>query len=148
MRLSSRVHTRATPAQVWQLLGSPAQWPRFEPLLGAVRGAHGPAAAGQHLLGIARGLALRVPVDVLEAVPERRLVLRIATVPGLREEVTYEVTSALRGGCDLSVSVVADGLFARPAVLSLWLAARANARLLQNRADRLAANQRRGRDVA
>jgi uncharacterized protein YndB with AHSA1/START domain len=147
MPRAHRARTLATPAEVWSILDSPSSWPQFNLTLRRVRGAGGHVAAGQHLLGIGRGTGMRVPVDVLEAVPDRRLVLRVHTAPGVREEVTHELTPAVRGGCDISVSVVVEGLFARPAFVPLWLAAGGTARLLAVRADRLA-RAARGRGVA
>lgn len=140
MKLAHRVHTPASPAEVWAVLGDPARWPEFDLSLRRVRGASGPAASGQHLLGLSRVSSLRIPVDVVEAVPERRLVLLVHTAPGLREQVSYDLTPAVRGGCDISASVVVDGFLARPAVLPLWLARAFTARLLaartQHSADR------------
>ncbi|MBC7374712.1 MAG: SRPBCC family protein [Frankiales bacterium] len=141
MRLAHRVHTRATAAQVWQVLGDPQAWPTFDPFLWKVRG--GPARTGQHLVGIARVGRLRIPLDVVEAVPGRRLVLRVHTAPGVRETVTHEITPAVRGGCDLEVSVVVEGLFARLAVAPLYLASGLTARLLAARTDSAARAARR-----
>lgn len=141
MRLAHRVHTRASAAQVWQVLGDPQAWPTFDLFLWKVRG--GPAATGQHLVGVARVARLRIPLDVLEAVPGRRLVLVVHTAPGVRETVTHEITPAVRGGCDLEVSVVVEGLFARLAVAPLYLASGLTARLLAARSDRVARDQRR-----
>ena len=148
MRLSHRTHTRATPAEVWELLGTPSRWPQFDVFFARVRGASGQVAAGQHLLAVGRGAGVRIPVDVLEVVPERRLVIRVHAAPGLREEVRYELTPALRGGCDISASVVVDGLFARPAVLPLWVSRGASVRVLAARTDRTARALRRRRGAA
>ena len=145
MKLSHRVHTTASPAQVWQVLGDPRRWPEFDLALRSVRGSHGTAAAGQHLLGIGRLGALRIPVDVVEAVPDKRLVLLVHTAPGLRETVTHEITPAVRGGSDVAVSVVVEGLWARAGAVPLWLASGVNARLLAARTDRVARRDRRER---
>ena len=96
MKLAHRVHTSASPAQVWELLGSPERWPSFDLMLHRVRGASGRAVAGQHLLGISRGMALRIPVDVVESVAEQRLRLVVRTVPGVTQEETFELTPAVR----------------------------------------------------
>lgn len=141
MRLAHRVHTRASPAQVWELLGDPRAWTTFDLSLWRVRG--GPATTGQHLVGVARVGRLRIPLDVVEALPGRRLVLLVHAAPGVRETVTYELTPAVRGGADLQVSVVVEGLFARLAVVPLYLAGGVTARLLAARADRLARHARR-----
>lgn len=146
MRLSHRVHTAATPAQVWAVLGDPSRWPEFDAFLRRVRGSSGSALAGQHLLGLARLASLRIPVDVVEAVPERRLVLLVHTAPGLRETVTYELTPAVRGGTDVAVGVVVEGLLARVGALPLWLASGVNARLLALQTDRQARVPGRGDD--
>ena len=138
MRLAHRVHTAASPAQVWQVLGDPQRWPEFDVFLRRVRGSSGRVSTGQHLLGLSRLGSLRIPVDVVEAVPERRLVLLVHTAPGLRETVTHEITPAVRGGSDLVVSVVVEGLWARAGALPLWLASGLTARVLASRTDRLA----------
>jgi len=143
VRLRHRVHTSATPAQVWTVLGDPARWPDFDLLMHRVRGGSGTATTGQHLLGIGRGAGLRIPVDVVEAVPERRLVLRIHALPGVVEQITHEITPAARGGSDLSVSVVVDGLFARAASAPLWLVGGLTGRVLANRVEKLARAARR-----
>ncbi len=88
---------------------------------------------------------MRIPVDVLEAVPERRLVVRVHTAPGLVQEMTSEITPHVRGGCDLTVSVVVEGVFARLAALPLWVTAGLTARVLARRVERLA---RAARQVA
>ena len=143
MRLTHHVRTSASPAQVWEVLGRPSAWPAFDVFLRSVRGADGRAASGQHLVGIARVLRIGIPLDVLEVEPERRLVLRVRTVPGLSEEVTFVITPTVRGGSDIRVSVVLDGPLARPAVLPLWLANGLNARVLAARTHRTAKALRR-----
>ena len=143
MRLAHRVHTIATATQVWQLLGDPKAWPQFDLLLRRVEGYHAPATTGQQLIAVARFGALRIPVDVVEAVPGRRLVLLVHTAPGIRERVTHEITTAVRGGCDLEVSVVVDGLLAPVAAAPLYLASGFTTRLLASRTDRLARAARR-----
>ncbi len=143
MRLSHRVRTTASPAEVWKVLGDPQRWPEFDLFLRSVRGAHGAAVTGQHLLGLSRLGSLRIPVDVVEAVPDRRLVLLVHTAPGLRETVTHEITPTVRGGSDVVVSVVVEGLLARVGAVPLWLANGLNARLLAARTDRTARQRRR-----
>ena len=138
MRLSHRVHTTASTAQVWDLLSRPVDWPQFLVLLRRVRGTDGPAETGHRLLGITRVGSVGLPIDVLEAVRERRLSLLVRTAPGLREEVTYFVTPAVRGGCDIEVSVVVDGLLAPIGTAPLFLATALSARLLAARAQRTA----------
>lgn len=138
MNLSHRVRTSATPAQVWQVLGDPQRWPEFDLFLQQVRGSSGRVSTGDHLLGIGRVVPVRIPVDVVEAVAERRLVLRVHVAPGVVEEVTHVLTPGVRGGCHIAVSVVVEGLFARAAVLPLWLARGLTARVLASRVQRLA----------
>ena len=138
MRLRHRVHTSASPSQVWSVLGDPARWPEYDLFLHRVRGASGMAVTGQHLLGVGRGVGMLMPIDVVEASPERRLVLRVHAAPGVVEEVTSEVTPLVRGGCDVAVSVVVEGLFARAAALPLWLARGVTSRVLVRRVERLA----------
>lgn len=143
MRLAHRVHTSAAPGQVWALLGSPGQWPQFDVLLRGVRGGSGRAVAGERLMALLRLSAVGVPVDVVEAVPERRLVLDLHLLPGLRERVTYELTSALQGGTDITVSVVVEGVLAVPAAVPMWLYDGLTSRVLAARADRAARSARR-----
>ena len=138
MRLAQRVHAAASPAQVWEVLGEPARWPEVEPFLRRVRGTHGSAAPGQNLVAVSRLANLTVPVDVLEAVPGRRLALRVHTAPGVRETVTFDVLPVLSGGSDVRVSVVVEGLLARAAAGPLWLSRLLTVRLLAVRAQRLA----------
>ena len=138
MRLTQRVRTSATPAQVWEVLCDPVRWPEFELALRRVRGARGPVATGQALLGVSRVTLFAVPIDVLEAVPASRLVLRVHALPGVVERITFEVVPLVRGGSDLRVSMVVEGLFARAAVLPLWLGSALTTRVLGVRAERLA----------
>ena len=143
MRLAHRVHTSAAPAQVWELLGSPRAWPQFDLLLRGVRGGHGRAVAGEHLMALLRMSAVGIPIDVVEALPEKRLVLDLHLLPGLRERVTYDLTSALQGGTDIDVSVVVEGVLAAPAALPLWLYDGFTTRLLAARTERAARLARR-----
>ena len=138
MRLRQRVRTSASPAQVWEVLGRPSRWPEFELLLRRVRGGDGPVSAGRTLVGVSRVASLAVPIDVLEAVPGSRLVLRVHAAPGVVERLTVEIVPLVRGGSDIFVSVVVEGLFARAAVLPLWLGSALTTRVLGVRAERLA----------
>ena len=143
MRLRHRVRTSASPEQVWSVLGDPAHWPEFDLFLHRVRGGSGLAVTGQHLLGVGRGFGVRIPIDVVEAAPERRLVLRVHAAPGVVEEITSEITPLVRGGCDLAVSVVVEGLFARAAAVPLWVARGLTSRLLAHRVEAIARAARR-----
>lgn len=143
MRLRHRVRTSASPGQVWTVLGQPARWPEFDLFLHRVRGASGPAGTGQHLLAVGRGIGIRIPIDVVEARPERRLVLRVHAAPGVVEEVSFEITPLVRGGCDLAVSVVVEGLFARAAAVPLWLARGLTSRVLAHQVEKIARAARR-----
>ena len=143
MRLVHRVHTSASPAEVWATLADPACWPQFDLSLRRVRGAHGHVMTGQHLLGLGRVVSVRSPIDVVEAEADTRLVLLVHTAPGVRGQVTYELTPTVRGGCDLRVSVVVEGMFARGAFVPLWLASGLTVRVLAARTDRDARRARR-----
>ena len=46
VRLSHRVHTAGSAADVWSLLGEPRRWPRFDVVLARVVGASGPVDKG------------------------------------------------------------------------------------------------------
>ncbi len=135
MRLVHRVHTRAAPSVVWELLGDGQGWPQFELSLRAVKGR---IRSGAHIMALLRMSAVGIPVDVVEAVPEERLALIVHLMPGLREELTFELTASVEGGTDIVVSVVVDGVLARPAVFPLWLYDGLTARLLAARSDRMA----------
>ena len=143
MRLAHRVHTSATPAQVWEVLGDPQRWPQFDPTLRAVRGASRTTAAGQRLVGLSRMGALGIPLDVLEASPPYRLVVLVHTMPGLRQQVTTDVVPAARGGSYLTVAMILDGLLVWPALWPAWWTTALHARLLGHRADLVARAARR-----
>ena len=143
MRLEHRVRTSATPSQVWSLLGDPSGWPTFELLLRGVRGRVARVSSGQHLMGLARLSLLQIPVDVVEVVPEERLVLLVHTAPGLRERLAFDLTPAVPRGTDIRLTVVVEGAFALPAALPLWLANGLTARVLAARTDRQARIDRR-----
>ena len=143
MRLTHRVRTSASPSLVWQVLGDPARWPEFDVFLTKVRGADGPATAGQHLVGISRWTSLGIPLDVVEAVPDERLVMRVRTAPAVTEELTFVLTPTTKGGTVITVALVVEGLLARPAVPLLWVANGINARVLATRTTRLARSLRR-----
>ena len=149
MKLAHRVRTSASPAQVWAVLGSPSQWPQFDVFLSQVRGTGRSAAVGQHLVGISRWNKLGIPLDVLEVDPERKLVMRIRTAPGITEELTFVLTPTTKGGTDIAVGIVVEGLFARPAAPLLWLANGLNVRVLAARTHRSArAGRRKAKTVA
>ena len=133
---------------MWELLGYPSRWPEFDPFLRRVHGAPAVARTGQTLLGIARVTGVRVPIDVVEAVPQQRLELFLHTAPAVSQRVVYELAPALRGGSTLRVGVVVEGLLARPAAAPLWLSNGMIARLLAAQTDRAARAARRGRGAA
>ena len=143
MRLVHRVRTPASPAEVWSVLGTPASWPLFDVFLSKVKGSSRSAEVGQHLVGVSRWTVLGIPLDVLEVVPEKRLVVRVRTAPGITEELTFGLTPTTRGGTDIRLSIVVEGLFAGPAAPLLWLANGVNARVLASRTARLARAARR-----
>jgi len=132
------VRTSASAGQIWSVLGEPGRWPEHELFLRRVIGSSGTVHPGEHLLGVGRGLGVRIPLDVVEAVTDRRLVVRVHAAPGIVEELTYELTPLVRGGCDLAVSVVVEGLFARGAALPLWLASGLTVRVLAHRVEGIA----------
>ena len=140
MRLVHRVHTSAAPSAVWELLGDAAAWSQFEMSL---RGVRGQVFPGAHLMARLRLSAVGVPVDVVEVVRERRLVLDVHLLPGLREQLAFDLTPAVRGGTDIVLAVVVEGVLARPAVLPLWLYDGFTARVLAARTDRVAKLARR-----
>jgi hypothetical protein len=128
---------------VWSILGTPANWPLFDLFLSKVKGSTRAAEVGLHLVGISRWTVLGIPLDVLEVDPERRLVMRVRTAPGITEELTFVLTETTKGGTDIRVSIVVDGLFARPAAPLLWLANGLNARVLAARTATMARAARR-----
>ncbi len=148
MKLVHRVRTSASPSQVWEVLGTPTNWPLFDVFLSKVKGSSRAAQVGQHLVGVSRWTVLGIPLDVLEVEPEQRLVMRVRTAPGITEELTFVLTQTTKGGTDIRVSIVVDGLFARPAAPVLWLANGLNARVLANRTARMARAARRSNQVA
>lgn len=153
MRLAHRVHTLATPDQVWEVLGDPRRWSEVEPALRGVRGRPGATRAGQRLIGLSRFAALGIPLDVLEARAPSRVVLLAHVLPGLRLQVTCDVTAAMRGGSDrggsdrggseIVVQIVVDGPLGWPAVVPTYLSSGLTARLLARRTDRIARAARR-----
>ncbi|MCU1595570.1 MAG: Polyketide cyclase / dehydrase and lipid transport [Frankiales bacterium] len=143
MKLAHRVRTSASPTQVWAMLGTPRNWPQFDVFLASVRGTTSAAAVGQHLVGVTRWVKLGIPLDVLEVDPEKRLVMRVRTAPGITEELTFVLTPTTRGGTDIAVSIVVDGLFARAAAPVLWAAGGLTTRVLAHRTHRLARQTRR-----
>ena len=143
MRLVQTARTSSSPSQVWEVLGQPKRWPEFELFLRRVRGTSGAAVAGQTLVGVSRVGSLAVPIDVLEAEPGRRLVLRVHTAPGVRQTMTTEILPVVRGGSDLRVSVALDGLLAPAAAGPAWLASGVTVRLLAVRTERVARAARR-----
>lgn len=125
------------------MLGRPCNWPQFDLFLAKVRATSAPASVGQHLVGISRWTKLGIPLDVLEVEPEKRLVLRVRTAPGITEELTFVLTPTTKGGTDIAVSIVVDGLFAGPAAPLLWAANGLNARILAHRTHRAARQARK-----
>jgi hypothetical protein len=143
MRLEHRVHTSASPAQVWAVLGDPSAWSTFELFVRGVRGGPTRVATGQRLMALARLSTFAVPVDVVEAVREERLELLVHTAPGLRERLAFDLTPAVPRGTDVRLAVVVEGAFALGAALPMWLAGGLTARVLAARTDRQARSERR-----
>ena len=148
MRIVHRIHTAATPAEVWELLGDPRRWPEFELRLRQVRGSAGKASAGARLKAMARVAPVGLPVDIVEAVPGQRLVMVIHTMPGLRERVAVDITPNVRRGSDVRVTVTLEGPLARVATVPLWFTSGVTTRVLATRTDRIARAARRGRQGA
>jgi hypothetical protein len=138
MRLEHRVHTGATPGQVWAVLGDPSAWPTIELFTRGIRGRATRVLAGQRLMALVRMSVVAIPVDVLEVVPEERLVLLVHTAPGLREQLSFDLTPSLSRGCDIRVSIGLEGPFALGALAPAWLAAGLTARVLAARTQRQA----------
>lgn len=134
VRLSHRVRTSGSAADVWSLLGEPRSWPRFDVALARILGASGAVVQGQRLVAITRGVPLRIPVDVVRVVPQRAVRLRVAAAPGLREAIEYLLVPAPRGGTQVSLTVELDGPMARAAAPAAWGSSAASARLLARRA--------------
>ncbi len=121
---------------MWALLEDPGRWPEFEPFLRRVEGVRGKVRQGQHLMAVARGFPLRVPVDVRVVSSGRQLGLTVHVAPGLREQLDHTVTARVRGGSEIRVTAVAEGPFALAGALPLWVAGSLTARLLGWRATR------------
>jgi hypothetical protein len=125
------------------VLGDPRRWSEFELSLRGVRGRPGGRRPVSGLTGLSRFAMLGIPIDVVEATPTSRVVLLVHAVPGLRERVSFDVTPAARGGSDVTVSLVVDGLLGWPAVAPLFLSNALTVRLLASRTDRIARAARR-----
>jgi hypothetical protein len=143
MRLEHRVRTSATPAQVWALLGNPGSWPLLDLTLRDVRGGGSRVVVGQRLMALIRLSAIGIPIDVLEAVPDERLVLLVHTAPGLHEQLSFDLTPSLRRGTDIRMSLVVDGPLAPAALVPRWLASCLATRVLAARTERQARMDRR-----
>ena len=134
MRISHRVHTPAPPPDVWAVLSHPRRWPDFELALTRVHGVAGAAAEGQRLVAVTRGLGLRLPVDVIQVVTRKALLVRIRVLPGLTEDVEYVLVPAARGGTDITVIVRTTGPLSRAVLLPVWTSSALGVRMLARRA--------------
>ncbi len=142
MKLRHRVRTSATPAQVWSVLGDPARWPDYDLSLRKVHGSSRVAMTGQHLLGVLRGGIRRA--DRRRGGGARAAAgAADALRAGDRRAGDVRDHPAARGGSDLVVSVVVEGLFARIAALPMWLGSGITSRILAARVDRIARAARR-----
>jgi hypothetical protein len=141
VRLSHRVHTSGSAADVWSLLGEPSRWPRFDVAVARVLGASGAVVQGQRLLAVTRGVPLRIPLDVVRVVPHQAVRLRVDAAPGLREGIEYLLVPMLRGGTEVRLTVDLDGPLAGAAAPAAWGSGALSARLLA----RAAAQVRRAR---
>lgn len=114
--------TPAEPDEVWAVLGDATRWAEFDLFVRRVDGTRGPVREGQHLMAVARGLPMRVPVNVRLVAPGRRLGLTVYTAPGLREQIDVGVSPRSRGGSEVRLTSVLEGPFARLAAPSVWVA--------------------------
>lgn len=138
MRITHRAATRATADDVWAAIADPRRWPEHDVLLDRVECIRGPVAVGQHLVVVSRGLRLRIPVDVRLVVPGRHLGLTVQTAPGLTHEIDVMLTPRPRGGTQIRVQVLLDGVFARWWWLPEWTARAVSTRRLAWRSTRAA----------
>lgn len=135
-QVSWTARSRRSPQQVWRLLGHPARWPEFDLALAKVGGSAGEVEDGQRLVGLVRFLRLPLPVDVAEAVPGERLRLLVWVLPGLRELITFETHSHVRGGTSITVVNRPRGPLGRASIpvsmasvmVTSWMLARATER--------------------
>lgn len=135
-KVSWTAHSRRSPEQVWRLLGHPARWPQFAPVLARVGGPRGEVQAGQRLVGLLRVVRLPLPVDVAEAVPGERLRLLVWVAPGLREQITIETVSHVGGGTSVSVANAPSGALATLSLPASLLSVVVTARMLARAVDR------------
>src|SRR3954469_9686373 len=119
-RVTHQILSDATPPDVWAVLRDPHRWSEAEPLLARGEGGAGQARGGQRLLGVGRGVPVRIPLDVRRVVPRKALHVTIHTVPGLREELDIVLVPATRGGTQITFHVRLHGPLAGPAVLAVW----------------------------
>jgi len=136
VRINHRVTTPASPQEVWAVLENPSRWPEFDPFVRRVDSARGLVREGQHLMVVARGLPVRVPVDVRLVASGRRLGVTVHTMPGLREQIDHSVRARPRGGTEVRVTSVVEGPLARFALVPLWLSTGMRARMFGWRATR------------
>lgn len=145
-RVTHQILCEATPPDVWTLLREPQRWPEVEPMLARVDGAAGHAVEGQRLLGVSRGVPVRIPLDVRRVVPRKALHVTIHSVPGLREELDIVLVPATRGGTQITFHVRLHGPLASAAVLPVWFTSGVTARLLAKAGER--AQRRRLRETS
>jgi hypothetical protein len=134
MRFVRRAHAAAPAAEVWRQLSEPRRWPEFELFLQRVTGAPGAVRTGQRLLGVGRGIPLRIPIDVIDVQPGWLLSVVVSTAPGVSHRITVELMSAVRGGTDVRVTTEVDGVFAGLALLPSWATAELRLRRIARQA--------------
>ena len=144
MRINHRVITPAEPEEVWAVLEDPSRWPEFDLFARRIEGTRGLVREGQHLLATARGIPMRVPVDVRLVAKSRHLGLTVHTLPGLREQVDASVTRRRRGGSEVRCTTVIEGPMAPLAVLPIWVSSGLTTWMLGLRATREHRRARRG----
>jgi len=79
MRFSSSVEIESPVERVWKLVDRLEEWPEWMPSIKRIeRVSEGPLAVGSQLLVTARvsRLTVRLPMTVIEFVPERAVVMR------------------------------------------------------------------------
>lgn len=143
-RVTHQIACQAPPPDVWSVLREPQRWPEFEPFLSRVEGAAGHAVEGQRLLGVARAVPLRIPLDVRRVVPRKTLSVRVHSLPGLREDLEIMLVPATRGGTQITIVTHLSGPLATGALVPRWVMSGVTARLLVRAAER--AQQLRLRD--
>jgi hypothetical protein len=134
VQVSHRLSTRASPDEVWELVGNPREWTGHDLLVEHVECAGGPVREGMHLVVVLRGMPVRVPVDVRRVDPGVHLGLTIHVAPGLREERDYLLTRRARGGTEIRYQARFYGILAMTVIGGSWVTSALSLRSLAHRA--------------